>query len=273
MRLFSVHSCRLFPLFGLVVILTLQACAHRPLLIPSTTPYPTEAIDSILGHMAAQEQRVTTLFCSGKLTSTTRESELEATISIVGRVSPFETRMEFTHPWGAPLAYLIINTNRFEFLVFRDKRMYVGSTHQADLLRYFPFLPDPTTIWGFIRGYPVIAPYARAISPGEGTIDLLDRQGGLIQRLSIDLETHGPKACSYPGKKVRLSYGNFAKEGTVDFAQNVELKSETGKRTVTLHIRQAIFNPTLPRTIFDLKMPEGFKVIDLPAIGDTPDRR
>ncbi len=273
MRLLSALSCRLYPLFGLVAILTLQACARRPLLIPSTAPYPAEAIDSILGHIATQEQRVGTLFYTGKLTSSARESELEATVSIVGRRSPFETRMEFTHPWGTPLAHLVVNTNRFEFLVFRDKRLYVGSAGHSDLLRYFPFLPDPSTIWGFIRGYPLVAPHSRAVSPAEGTIDLLDRNGELVQRLSIDLKTHRPTACFFPGKKIRLSYGDFDKEGTVDFARSVELTSETRERVLTLHIRQAIFNSTLPPTIFDLKTPEGFKIVDLSETGDTRDRR
>jgi len=273
MRLLSALSCRLYPLFGLLAIFTLQACARRPLLISSTAPYPTEAIHSILDHMTNQGQRVATLFYTGKLTSTARESELEATVSIVGRSSPFETRIEFTHPWGAPLAHLVINANRFKFLVFRDKRLYVGFTSQADLLRYFPFLPDPITIWGFIRGYPEIAPHNRAVSPGEGTIDLLGRNGELIQRLSIDPETRRPTACFFPGKKIKLSYGDFDKEGTVDFARSVELTSETRERVLTLHIRQAIFNPTLPPRIFDLKLPEGYKVVDLSETGDTRDRR
>ncbi len=272
MRLFSALSCRLYPIFGLAGILAFQACAPRPLLIPSTTPYTAEAIDSILDHLTNQEQRVTTLFYTGKMTSKARDSELETTVSVVGRRTPFEARIEFTHPWGAPLAHLVINTNRFKFLVFRDKRLYVGSTKQTDLLRYFPFLPDPAAIWGFIRSYPLIGPYKQAISPGAGTIDLLDRQGELIQRLVIDLKTGRPKACFYPGKKVILSFRDLEKKGSVDFARSVELKSETRKRSLTLHIRQAIFNPTLPRAIFDLKKPEGFKIIDLFATGGAPDR-
>jgi hypothetical protein len=273
MRFFSALSCRLYPIFGLVVILTLQACAGRHLVIPSTAPYSIEAIDSILAHMETQEKRVTTFFYTGKLTFKARESELEAMVSIVGRRIPFETRIELTHPWGAPLAYLVMDTDHFKFLVFRDKRLYVGSTNQMDLLRYFPFLPDPTAIWGFIRGYPVIAAYKRATSPEEGTITLLDRQGEPIQRLDIDLKTRRPKTCFYPGKKLALFYGNFTKEGTIDFARSVELKSGKRKKTLTLHIRQAIFNASLPRGIFDLNRPEGFKVIDLSETGGSSDRR
>jgi hypothetical protein len=272
MRFIPAPSRRMYPILGLALAFTLQACAHRPLVIPATAA-ATEAIDSLLVHLATQDHRVATLFCSGKLTSKSGQSELETTVSIVGRRIPFETRIEFANPWGAPIAYLVMDTDRFKFLVFGDKRLYVGSTDQTGLLRYFPFLPDPDAIWGFIRGYPVIAAHGRASSQGDETVTIFDRQGGVLQRLVIDLKTRRPKACFYPGKKLTLSYGDFAEEGGVDFARSVDLRSEKRKRTLILHIRQAVFNPPLPRSIFDLKRPEGFKVIDLSETPNTPDRR
>lgn len=272
MRRFPWLSRSLYSIFGMAVVLGLHACALRPLFIPSGPPYSAETIQSILGQLKNQEQGVTTIFESGKLTSKARDSALEASVSIVGRRTPFEARIEFTHPWGAPLAHLVINRDRFRFLVFREKRLYEGFTKQTDLLRYFPFLPEPAAIWGFIRGYPLLLPYEKATSPEAGTIELFDHQGALIQRLDIDLKTQNPKACFYAGNNVTLSFGDFEKKGTLHFAQKVQLKSKTREKRVTLRIRQAIFNPALPRGIFELKRPDGFKVVDLSDVGNAPDR-
>lgn len=267
MKAFSVSATLLCLSSVFLLMLCSQGCTPRALVVPPVSPYSNQEIQTILNRISEQGRLVTTLFCTGNIVSKTGENELEAMVSFVGSRNPLELRIEVVHPWGPPIAYVQIRNNRFKLLVFREKRMYSGSTEGRNFQRYFPLPLDPAAVWDFFRGYPLISPHKEAISVKKGSISLLDPKGNPERRIYFNPQTYRPEACFYPNMKVTEYYDAFEKEAAIEYARKVVLKDKAEKDSLVLHIRQILFNPRLPTGIFDMKRPKGFESIDL-----TPSR-
>lgn len=263
MKIFSVSAVLLWFSCVFVVMLCLQGCAPRALVVPPTSPYSDQEIHTILSRIAEQGHLATTLFCTGNIVSKKGGNELEAMVSFVGSRNPVELRIEIVHPWGPPIAYILIRDKKFKVLVFREKRMYVGSTERRNVQRYFPLPLDPAAVWDFFRGYPMISAYEKALSRNKGSISLLDPKGEPAQRLYFDPKTYRPEACFYPKLNVTEYYEAFEKKDTFEYARKVELTDKAAKDSLVLHIRQILFSPRLPAGIFDMEKPKGFETIDL----------
>ena len=249
--------------FFLIMVFLLPACVPPAFLGPPLPPFSKEEISTLMGHLTAQASLVTTLFCTGTLTSTNGAIEQEANITIVGKRSPFQVKMEITHPWGSPVANLLIDNDRFTLVFFPEKRIYSGSVEKGVLRRSFPVPLTPSAVWGFVRGYPPVPGYEKAVSPAKGVIHLLNGKHTLLQRLELQSSPLTPRSCSFPAIGITQYYSAIEKDGPVEFARKVILKDTVRKKTLTLQIKRALFNPRLPSDVFQVAKPENFKAIDL----------
>lgn len=253
----------LFRLFCLAAVILLQACNHLAFLGPPPPPYSENEIYTILSRIAAQGNLVTTLFCTGTLTSKHGAVEQEANIAIVGKRRPLQVKMEITHPWGAPIANLLVDNDRFTLVFFPEKRIFLGSVKKGKLNRSFPVPLDPSAMWSFVRGYPLVPVYKKADSPKKGAIRLFGAGDVLLRRLVFDLSPIRPQACFFPAIGMTQYYEAFEKDDAIEFARKVILKDTSHGRSLILQIKHALFNPHLPSGVFQVAKPQGFKTIVL----------
>jgi len=263
MKLVREGSRILFRLFCLAAVILSQACIRPALLGPPAPPYSKDEIHTILNRIAVQGNLVSTLFCTGTLTSKHGAVEQEANIVIVGKRRPLRVKMEITHPWGSPIANLLVDNDRFTLVFFPEKRIFLGSMKKGTLNRSFPVPMDPSAMWAFIRGYPLVPVYKKADSPKKGVIRLLGPGDVLLRRLALDLTPIRPQACSFPAIGMTQYYEAFEKDGAVEFARKVILKDASHGRSLILQIKHALFNPHLPSGVFQVAKPEEFKTIVL----------
>jgi hypothetical protein len=239
------------------------ACIPPALLGPPAPPYSEDQIHAILDQVTAQQNLVNTLFCTGTLTFKQGAKEQEANITIVGKKSPFQVKVEITHPWGPPIANLLVDNDRFTLVFFPEKRIFLGSVKKGIPQRSFPVPLDPSAMWAFVRGYPPVPEYKKAVSPGKGIISLLDKKNNLLQRLEFYPSPLRPQSCSFPAIGITQYYEALKKDGAVDFAQKVVLNDTVHERSLILKVKHALFNPHLPSGVFQVAKPEKFKTIDL----------
>ncbi len=247
----------------LSALLWTQGCIPPKLLGPPSQPYTADEMNAILNEAMNQENLVKTLFCTGTLTSTQGGTEQEANISIVGQRSPLRVKIEITHPWGSDIANLLLDESRFTLVLFPEKRVFVGPVRKGMLKRSFPVPLDPSAVWAFVRAYPPIPEYKKAVSPKKGIISLLDERNVTVRRLDFNLSTLKPETCYFPAIRTTQSYEAFEKHDSVEFARKVVLKESSQERTLTLRIKHALFNPHLPPGIFQVKKPANFTTVDL----------
>lgn len=250
-------------LFCLSTVFLSQACTPPALLGPPAPSYSEDEIHAILDQTTVQGNLVNTLFCTGTLTSKQGAIEREANIAIVGKRSPFQVKAEITHPWGSPIANLLLDDDRFTLVFFPEKRVFLGSVKKGTLERSFPIPLDPSAMWAFVRGYPPVPEYKKAVSPGNRVILLLDGKDILLERLEFYPSPLRPQSCSFPVIGITQYYEAFEKNDAVEFARKVVLKETPHGRSLTLQIKRALFNPRLPSGVFQMARPEKFKTIVL----------
>jgi hypothetical protein len=253
----------------LFMLILTQGCISTALIRPPSPSYSADEIHAILNQLTTQANLVTTLFCTGKLTSRKGDAEQEVNISVVGQRDPFQMKIEITHPWGSPIANLLLDEDRFTLVFFPEKKIFAGSVRERMLKRSFPVPLEPSAVWAFVRGYPLIPGYKSAVSPRKGVISLFDDRDASIQRLDVSLSTHRPEASCFPALGITQYYDAFEKDGAVEFAQRVVLKETAQKRVLTLRIKHALFNPPLPSGVFQIKKPKQFRTVELSREGPT----
>ncbi len=263
MKMVREGSRVLLLLFCLSAVVLSQACIPPAFLGPPAPPYSEDVIHTILNRVTAQGNLVNTLFCTGSLISKQGEIEQEANIAIVGQRSPLRVKMEITHPWGSPIANLLVDDDRFTLVFFPEKRIFLGSVKKGKPTRSFPVPLDPSAMWAFIRGYPLVPVYKKADSPKKGVIRLLDAGNILLRRLDFDLSPIRPQACYFPAIGMTQYYESFEKDDAVEYARKVVLKDTSKRKSLILRIKHALFNPRLPSGVFQVAKPEKFKTIML----------
>lgn len=260
----------LLRLLCVAALLVLEACVPPGLLGPPSPPFTENKVRSVLAQITTQGNLVNTIFCTGTLTVKRGEIKKEADITIVGKRDPFQVKMEITHPWGSPIANLLVDERRFTLVFFPEKQILVGEVKKGKLHSAFPMPLDPSAIWGFVRGYPLLPGYGKALSPRKGVIQLFDRAGILRRRLVVDLSPIRPRACYFPDSNVTQYFKSPDQNGTVKFAREVVLIGDSKNNALSIAIKNALFNPRLPRGVFQVTKPAGFKTVDLSAEASAP---
>lgn len=250
------------PVFGLVSLLVLQACA------PLFRKPPAERLDQarireILSTVREQENLVNTFFWSGRMVVEENDVENEAGAFVAGSRNPFRIKIELTHAWGRPLLHLVIQGERIRIVSFVEKRYYEGNFRHFGRWRLFPAGLGPTRTWSLLRAYPVLEPYVDAVSTQGNQIALLDREGRVVQRIELDPRTNFPGACIFPRQGLEISFSAFHKGPSILYARETRVTGEGQDASLQMKVKQMVFNRTIPETVFDLEIPPDFEVIPL----------
>jgi hypothetical protein len=239
-----------------------QCCA--PVSVqPPISPFDQQQIAHLISTLREQDKRVCTFFSSGRVSLDARDSESEANLLIMGTRDPLKIKFEITHTWGRPLLHALIRDRRVHILSFPEKRYYLGDLGSVNSPVFFPGRLEPDQVWGFLRGYPVIRQYHRAVSLTGNQITLLDKNAEEVQVIDFYPQGILPRMISLPGQHIEQSFEDFKDLNGIYYAQRVRLNRPETETTLAINAPQMIFNKTIPESVFALKIPQDFKVFSL----------
>ena len=238
-----------------------QCCAPVSVQHPSR-PFDLQKISDFISMSREQERRVHALFSSGRLTIKGNGSETELNALTAGVRDSGKIKIEITHPWGHPFLHILLNEKRFQILSFREKRYYSGSLGSFDPSRLFPGILDPDLIWTFVRGYPVIRKNNRVVSLKENQTTLLNANGEFVQVIDFHPQNGTPCAVFFPGQDVKITFSDLKYEDGIYYAGKVGLNDPQTGSLLTFDLKQVVFNKAIPKEIFQLEKPVGFKTMN-----------
>jgi len=260
----KLNVCIIFLLAGLALFL-LQNCALISTK-PPAVPFTPQNITHIVSNFKEQERQVLSFYSSGRLILKKDISESESNILIVGTRDPFKIKIETTHPWGRPLLHFLVSETRFQILSFPEKKYYLGNFCQT---KFFPVRLTPTQVWSLLRGYPILRKYNRAVSFKGNQITFFDMKDKIVQIIDFYPQSKLPRQVSFPGQKIRIAFSNYKNENGICYASNIRLSDPEVGIVLALELKQAAFNKTIPKTIFDLKIPRDFKLLSLQEVKES----
>jgi len=232
----------------------LQCCAPLPVQSPAPPLSPQEIEHRISG-FKDQQDRVTAFFSSGRLNVKTKDSESEANTLIIGTRNPFRIKIEITHRWGRQLLHILVNERGLHILSFPERRYYYGPIESLGSWKYFPRGLDRNQLWTFVRGYPVLPQFDRAVSLKGNQITLLNERDKPLQVIDFHPQSHRPRSTAFSGKEAKLHFVRFEKDGPIQYARTVRLDDFKTETTLSLNSKQMIFNNAIPEEIFKLEVP------------------
>ena len=244
--------------------LILFQCCARVSVQPLVSPFDHQQISHLISTLREQEKRVRSFFSSGRVSLfDARDSELEANVLIVGTRNPLRIKIEITHTWGHPLLHALIREHRVQILSFPEKRYYLGHLGSVNSPAFFPGRLEPDQVWGFVRGYPVIRQYHRAVSLKGNQITLLDKDSKEVQAIGFHPQTILPRMISLPAEHIEQSFEDFKEHDNIPYARKVVLNRPETETTLAINVTQMIFNKTIPESVFALEIPSDFRVFSL----------
>ena len=110
----------------LLCIVPLAGCAA---IAPSFVqkPFSDAQVETILSGIQKQHEKVSSFYRMGRVLAKKGLWEQEAHVLIAGTKAPFRIKVELTHPWGQPIAHILVLGNRLEVLSYGEKTIYVSS--------------------------------------------------------------------------------------------------------------------------------------------------
>jgi hypothetical protein len=247
---------------SLLLIASLTGCAAIP---PSFVPkpYSDAQIETILSRIHEQNEKVLSFYRVGRVLAKDGLWAQEAQVLIAGTKAPFRMKVELTHPWGQPIAHMLILGERLEVLSYGEKTIYVGSFPTKALSRFFPGRVNNDLLWAAFRGYPTLPAHGRVASLKAREISVFDEKGQEIETLHFLSEGLQPEEISLKEAGVSLVFSDFQEEQGIRYAQRVRMgHGKTGKK-LTLGSGKVVFNTAIPGQIFVLEKPPGFKTVYL----------
>ena len=241
------------------MLVLFQCCA--PLIVKPTIPLGDEEIARYISAIRKQGRMVQTLFSSGRVILKRPDSEVRANILIVATKYPTNIKIEITHPWGRPLFHLLINETTIKALSFPDKRLYTGPVGSSGVVTFFPIRFGPDQIWNLVRGYPTLQLHDKAVSQRQNRISLIDREGKTVQVIDFDPEKRLPYSTSFPIQDITITFSRLQNENKIYYARKIVMADHKNKTSLTLNLRQMVFNTAIPKSVFELKVPAGFETL------------
>jgi hypothetical protein len=202
---------------------------------------------------------VTAFFSSGRLEVKIEDSESEANTLIIGTRNPFRIKIEMTHRWGRQLLHVLIDERGLHILSFPERRYYYGPIEGLGSWKYFPRGLDRDHLWAFVRGYPVLSKFDRAVSLKGNQITLLNEKDSPLQVIDFHPGSHLPRSTAFSGKEATLRFSRFEKDGPIQYARTVKLDDSKTETTLSLKSKQMIFNNAIPEKIFKLEVPSDYE--------------
>jgi hypothetical protein len=244
------------------VIVFLAGCAS---ISPSVLrkPFTDKQLEYILSRIQDQDERVFSFYRMGRLLAKDTLWEQEAHILIAGTKQPFRIKIELTHPWGQPIAHILVLRERLEVLSYAEKKIYVSPFPTHALSRFFPGELDDQLLWAAFRGYPALRDHERVASLKAHQISVFDEKEKVVETIHFHSESLQPEKVSLPDAGVSLVFSDFQEEKGIRYAQMVRVSQGRFGRKLTLSQGKVVFNKTIPDQLFVLERPPGFKTVYL----------
>lgn len=253
----------------LLIIIFLQSCAPVEVKRPSLPPFTDQEIAEILLALKDQEEAVLSFFSIGRMELQGEDSEFEANVLIVGTRIPLRIKIEITHFWGRPLFHIIIKNHKIHVLSFPEKRYYTGDIGESVNSDLLPLHLDTNQLWALGRGFPNLYRHHRVTSSKADQISLLDGNGERVQLIDFYPEQYQPLQTLLCGQGLQVSFSDFENDGDIQFAQKTYLFDQKTGVALKIKVKQMVFNKAVDESIFDLTVPQGFKLYGNGPLLDT----
>ena len=93
--------------FFLLWIAPFAGCAAiAPSLIQK--PFSDTQVETIVSRIQEQDKKVSSFYRVGRVLAKKGLWEQEARVLIAGTKAPFRIKVELTHPWGQPIAHILV---------------------------------------------------------------------------------------------------------------------------------------------------------------------
>ncbi len=257
-------------LLAALAFLGLQCCS------PLTIKTPAPALDSIrvqtiLSDFEGQERAAKSLFFSGTLTLLNGDSENSAQILVIAEPAapvPPQTepayahgriKIEITHPWGKPLLHLYLEGERLFIIDFTEKQFLKGSLRSRYLASRIPIPFNQAVWWSFVRCFPVVLDFDKAVSTTGGRITLLDSKGDDIQTFALYSAEPLPRRTFFLKQNVEMDFSDFEDDQGVLYARRVTLHQPEHEIVLSIKIDRMTINRPIPKAVFEMIPPRGFK--------------
>ncbi len=214
----------------------------------------------MIATMRAQQELVTSLAASGKLSIRNWHWEAETDVLLVGTKEPFRVKIEIAHSWGQPILHILIHEGRLDVLSFRDEKLFVSPFTPRALARFFPGDLDSLLIWTVLRGYPGLYAYDRVISEKAHQLRLLNREEGDLEVIDLLPDSYLPRRVSFPDRRIVLEFSEFQERGGIFYAAQVDMNPLKGGKKLTLRTNRMVLNKSIPDDVFALRVPPTFEV-------------
>lgn len=244
-----------------LVIIFLAGCAS---ILPSIQkPFSEKQLENILSNIQEQDERVFSFYRMGRLLAKDTLWEQEAHILMAGTKQPFRIKIELTHPWGQPIAHILVLPERLEVLSYAEKKIYVSPFPTEALSRFFPGELDDQTLWAAFRGYPALRGCERVASLKANQMSIFDEEEKLIETIHFHSESLQPEKVTLPNAGVSLFFSDFQEKKGIRYAQMVRVSQGRFGRKLILSQGKVVFNKTIPDQLFVLERPPGFATVYL----------
>ena len=239
------------------------SCAQIPVqaIFPS---FNRHEVSLIISGLQEQEKLVHTFLSKGRISFKNGDSTFEANILIIGTRDPLKIKLEITHRWGRPILEFLIQETELNILSFAEKKFYSGHIGTPEATRFLPVRLDPDEIWAFMRGYPVLRKYERIKSLKESQLMFFNEADEMVQSIDFFLQSNLPHIVFLPGQEIKKSFSDYKNENGIYYARQITLNDKKEDTFLSLSHKQIVFNKTLPKDVYKLKIPHDFKVVSLP---------
>lgn len=228
-------------------------------------PFDPETAAALTAELRSQNDRVQSFFSVGRLQVRGWQGEEgEASTFCAGTASPFKMKIEITHPWGQPIFQILVESDRFRFLSFTDRKLYSGPWNSPRLAGLLPGDMDPSLLHDLVRAYPVLPPFHSADSHEPSRIAFRGEAGEEVRVIRFCRDSLRPEEVMVPGQDFRLVFSDFRSAGDIHFAGRTALVHSLGGRRLLHSIERMVFNRNIPEEVFTIQAPPGFEEVALP---------
>lgn len=86
----------------------------------------------------------------------------------------------------------------------------------------------------------------------------------MVQSIDFFLQSNLPHIVFLPGQEIKKSFSDYKNENGIYYARQITLNDKKEDTFLSLSHKQIVFNKTLPKDVYKLKIPHDFKVVSLP---------
>lgn len=227
-------------------------------------PFDSEAVAFLTGELRAQNEKVQSFFSVGRLQARGWQGEAgEAATFCAGTTSPLRIKIEVTHEWGQPILQILIESDRFRYLSFTDRKLYVGSLNSPSLAKLLPGDMDQSLLHTLVRAYPVLPPHQSAHSHEPNQITFHGEGGGHVRIITFERDSLRPKEVTVPPQSIKLVFSDFQSVSGIHFAGETLLVHALGGRRLSHKVKSMVFNRSIPEEVFSIRAPPGFEEVPL----------